>query len=241
MAEHHPAQQHHFRTMEQQKQAASLGMWVFLAQEIMFFGGLFTGYIVYRTLYPEAFAAGSRLLSIGWGGFNTVVLIFSSLTVALAVRAAQLGKTKQIVQMLVATFILGGVFLGVKAVEYKAKWDHHLIPGQHFEYSAHGHGDHGAKEGHGKEHSDDHAAGHSEPEQGHVQIFYSFYFAMTGMHALHMVIGMGIMIWLIRVAASGRFDPQYYAPVEIFGLYWHFVDLVWIFLFPLLYLIGRHV
>lgn len=244
MAEH-PQQQHHFRTLEQQKQAVSLGMWLFLAQEIMFFGGLFVGYVVYRTMYPEAFMVGSKMLNISLGGFNTVVLIFSSLTVALAVRAAQLGKQKQIQAFIVATMLLGLVFLGVKVVEYKSKFEHHLVPGKHFVYEPGHHAPEGGGEaaaGEAAAHETESGEAHALPEvnPGHVQLFYSFYFGMTGMHALHMIIGIGLMVWLLKLAAAGRFDPQYYAPLEVFGLYWHFVDVVWIFLFPLLYLIGRH-
>jgi cytochrome c oxidase subunit 3 len=251
---HSPHLAHHFDSLEQQKQAASLGMWVFIAQEIMFFGGLFLGYTFYRFRYPEAFAAGSSLLSIGWGGFNTVVLICSSLTMALAVHAAQLGKSRRIVTYLVSTIALGSVFLGVKAIEYTGKWEHHQVPGRHFEF--HGQGKF-APIGHGAEHAatavaavavaegaeaaaDPHGAAIVEVDPKQVEIFYGFYFVMTGFHALHMVIGIGIMLWLIALAGRGRFSAAYYNPVEMFGLYWHFVDIVWIFLFPLLYLLGRH-
>lgn len=234
-----PHLHHHFESLEQQRQSSSFGMWVFIAQEIMFFGGLFCGYIVYRNMYPAAFAAGSHELSIGWGAFNTVVLILSSLTVALAVRSAQLGKRKQIMGWIIATMVLGSIFLGVKYIEYSGKWEHHLVPGKHFHYEPHHGAAHAPEAGHsGQEGHADHV-GHAV-DGGHVQIFFAFYFAMTGMHALHMVIGIGIMLWLLRKAYRHHFAENYYAPVEIFGLYWHFVDLIWIFLFPLLYLIGRH-
>ncbi len=203
---------HQFDDAEQQREASSLGMWLFLLTEIMFFGGMFTGYTVYRLKYPQAFVAGSHLLDIRLGGFNTAVLIASSLTMALAVHAAQMGKRKAIIGFLLLTFVLGGVFLGVKAVEYSHKFHDHLVPGPNFE-----------------------ALQYRE-----TQLFFSFYFAMTGMHALHMVIGMVMMGILIRMAQKGRFTADYYSPVEMGGLYWHFVDIVWIFLFPLLYLIGRH-
>lgn len=191
-----------------------MGIWLFLITEIMFFGGLFTGYIVYRTMYPEAWTAGSHELDIALGGFNTAVLIFSSLTMALAVHAAQVSNRRNQVLFIAATMILGLVFLGVKVVEYSAKFEHHLIPGPNFHFP----GDIGT----------------------HVQLFFSFYFTMTGMHAVHMIIGEGIMLWLLINAAKGRYHKDYYNPVEVVGLYWHFVDIVWIFLFPLLYLIGRH-
>lgn len=204
---------HHFESPLQQYQASSLGMWVFLITEIMFFGGLFLVYTIYRAANPEAFAAGSHHLDIKLGGFNTVVLIGSSLTMALAVHAAELGKKRSQVVYLVSTLVLGAIFLGVKAIEYSHKFHEHLVPGPHFHFA------------------------HAPRE---VQLFYSLYFAMTGMHAFHMIIGMGILIWLIRKAAQGGFTKVYHTPVEIFGLYWHFVDIVWIFLFPLLYLLGRH-
>ncbi|HSR66420.1 MAG TPA: cytochrome c oxidase subunit 3 family protein [Acidobacteriota bacterium] len=200
--------------MGQQKEAATLGMWAFLVTEIMFFGGLFVGYGVYRFMYPEAFHFGSHELDIQLGAFNTGVLIASSLTMALAVRAAQTSKKKLLIIFLAATFVLGAIFLGVKVVEYSSKWDHHLVPGSHFQ----------------------------RPEGAPVQlqVFFAFYFMMTGMHALHMIIGAGLMIWVLYGAVKNRYHSNYYAPVEMFGLYWHFVDIVWIFLFPLLYLIGRH-
>jgi len=203
---------HQFDDPEQQRDSVSLGMWLFLIQEIMFFGGLFLGYTVYRYKFPEAFRIGSNQLDLLLGGVNTVVLIVSSLTMALAVHAAQLGKKKAIVWWLIATIVLGSVFLGIKGVEYGHKFDHHLFPGPHFVFEG--------------------------PHARQVQLFFSFYFVMTGMHALHMVIGIGILAVLVWMAAIGRFHSAYYAPVEMTGLYWHFVDIVWIFLFPLLYLLG---
>ena len=211
----HPKLQHHFDDMEQQAEASSLGMWVFLVTEIMFFGGLFMAYIVYRAAAPEAFQEASHHLSIGWGAFNTAVLIFSSLTMALAVRATQTGEPARTqVMWLVATMFLGTVFLGVKVIEYADKFTHNLVPGPHFHWE----GEYPAA----------------------AEIFYSLYFAMTGLHAIHMIIGIGIMAVIAVMAWRGTFDSDYYTPVEVSGLYWHFVDIVWIFLFPLLYLIGYH-
>jgi cytochrome c oxidase subunit III len=208
--------EHHFENLGQQAEASNLGMWAFLVQEILFFGGIFGAYAVYRFKYYDAYVEGSHQLSIELGGFNTVVLIGSSLTMALAVRAAQQGKSNGIFNWLIATMVLGAVFLGVKCVEYAAKWEHHLVPIKSFAYE-----------------------GPLDP--GHMKIFFSFYFVMTGMHALHMIIGIGIMFWLLKKVRQGTYTSSYYNPIENFGLYWHFVDLVWIFLFPLLYLIGRHV
>lgn len=211
---------HHFDHLEQQKQSATLGIWLFLITEVMFFGGLFLGYIVYRGLYPEAWHLGSGKLDITLGATNTVVLIFSSLTMALAVRSAQVGNRKGCANFLLATIILGSTFLGIKAIEYGHKFfpgpdsHYYLVPGQNFSLAS--------------------------PYADQVQIFFSFYFTMTGMHAIHMIIGIGILIWLYVKALKGSYHEHYYNPVEVTGLYWHFVDIVWIFLFPLLYLIGRH-
>jgi len=213
---HHPKLQHHFDDMEQQAEASTLGMWVFLVTEIMFFGGLFMAYIVYRAASPEAFQEASHHLAIGWGAFNTAVLICSSLTMALAVRAAQTGLPPRTqVMWLIATMVLGATFLGVKVIEYADKFKHHIVPGPSFDKSAW-----------------THPAG--------VEQFYSLYFIMTGLHAVHMIIGIGIMTVIAVMAWKRQFDSTYYTPVEVSGLYWPFVDIVWIFLFPLLYLIGRH-
>ncbi len=231
-AAHHPALQHHFETMRQQKEASTLGMWVFLLTEVLFFGGLFFAYMLYRVWYFEAFAEASKTLGIGLGMFNTAVLIGSSLTMALAVRAAQTSERAATVRWLILTMILGTVFLGVKVVEYADKFEHHHVPGASYIWEA----DHGGAEGA--------VAGHessplSHPLQGTTQIFFSLYFTMTGLHALHMIVGLGLMGVITWMAWKGRFDSHYYTPVEMAGLYWHFVDLVWIYLFPLLYLVER--
>jgi cytochrome c oxidase subunit 3 len=215
---------HHFATLQQQKESATLGMWVFIAQEIMFFGGLFGTYAIYRYLYYDAFADASHHLDWKLGAINTAVLICSSLTMALAVHAAAVGKGKQIAAWIAATILLGSIFLGVKVVEYKEKFDHHLVPGRHFHYVPH-----------------DAQAEVADPLIGrHSQIYFSLYFMMTGLHALHMIIGIPILAWMGFRGWHGEFSAQYHSPIEISGLYWHFVDIVWIFLFPLLYLIGHH-
>ena len=213
---HHSALAHHFDNLEQQREAGNIGMWVFLVQEVMFFGGLFLAYAIYRAKFPEAFAAASNHLDWKLGATNTVVLIVSSLTMALAVYFAQTGKRRAQVGFLFVTMLLGLTFLVIKAFEYAEKFKGNLFPGASFEWKE--------------------AAG--DPNQ--VQMFYWIYFAMTGLHALHMIIGIGILAYLIFFAWKGRYTPEYHAPVEISGLYWHFVDIVWIFLFPLLYLLGRH-
>jgi cytochrome c oxidase subunit 3 len=225
---HHTALRHHFADLDQQKEAASLGMWVFIAQEVLFFGGLFAAYAVYRSQYPAAFSAGSHHLSWKVGFANTLVLIGSSLTMAMAVHAAAVGKARRVVGLLLATVLLGSVFLGVKYFEYGEKirpclgdGEHAgcLVPGERFDASAL------------------HLEG---AEAGHAQIYFSLYFGMTGLHALHMVIGIPIILTIAFLAGRGRYSPEYHTPVEIVGLYWHFVDIIWIFLFPLLYLIGAH-
>jgi cytochrome c oxidase subunit 3 len=216
-AAHHqtvPALAHHFDSLEQQTEATTLGMWIFLVTEVLFFGGLFMVYTVYRSTYPDAFVAGSHELDVTLGTINTAVLITSSLTMALAVHAAQLGQRKMLMLFLVATMVLGGVFLGIKSVEYYHKFVEHHLPGPGFQFE--------------KEYF------------RHAQIFFSLYFVMTGLHALHMVIGICIMLFMLWWAWNGTITKEYYSPIEISGLYWHFVDIVWIFLFPLLYLIGRH-
>jgi cytochrome c oxidase subunit III len=211
---HPPGFAHQFETVQQQREAGSLGMWLFLMTEILFFGGMFTAYIVYRTLHFESFEAGSHYLLVQFGATNTAVLIVSSLTMALAIRSAQTGESKNAtIAYLVATWILGAMFIGIKLYfEWYHDWVEGLIPG--LKWSA--------------------EAGHTPG----VEQFFCFYFFMTGLHALHMVVGLGILTVLIIMTARKRFSPAYYAPLEISGLYWHFVDIVWIFLFPLLYLIG---
>ncbi len=214
MSEHTAGLAHHFDDLDQQHEAASLGMWLFLVTEILFFGGLFAGYTIYRGMYPEAFAQASHEADLRMGSINTAVLIGSSLTMAMAVYFAQLGKKKLIVWFLILTMILGIVFLGIKSFEYHHKFVDHHFPGPSFQFDG--------------------------PFAREAQLFFIFYFLMTGMHALHMIIGLGLMSVIAWMAWRGRFTAEHYAPVEISGLYWHFVDIVWIFLFPLLYLIDRH-
>jgi cytochrome c oxidase subunit 3 len=213
-AHHHPALAHHFDNLEQQREAATLGRWVFLVTEVLFFGGLFAAYSIYRSWYPAAFAAASHEMVVWAGATNTVVLITSSLTMALAVHAAQIGNRRLLMLFLVATMVLGAAFLGIKAFEYYTEFKEHHVPGFGFQFET--------------EH------------YRHAQVFFSLYFVMTGLHAVHMIIGLGIMAFMLWWAWRGRITKEYYSPIEISGLYWHFVDIVWIFLFPLLYLIGRH-
>lgn len=232
-----------FQTLEQQKETATLGMWIFLVTEVLFFGGMFLTYTINRHYFFTAFGIGSNTLDITLGTTNTVVLIMSSFTMAMAVWSAQVGKKKLVPLFLIATLALGSVFLGIKFVEYKQKFDHHLIPGHNFDMtyrSTHPAPDDDPKEI-ALEKKEVEQAFASDPDtNSHAQLYFSLYFAMTGLHALHMIVGAGLIIWLIRASLQGRFTPQYNTPVEIVGLYWHFVDIVWIYLFPLLYLIDRH-
>lgn len=222
---HHEMLQHHFEDMEQQREASQLGMWVFLITEIMFFGGMFVAYLVYRFWFYDTFVAASTSLNVWIGGINTAVLICSSLTMAMAVHSAAVGRSKAIVGFLIVTLLLGFTFLGLKSKEYYDKYEEHHIPGWHFNFS-----DYEDMSG---------VTQHFEGDQGQAQIFFSLYFLLTGMHALHMIVGSGLLIFLIIMAARRKFTPDWHSPVEIIGLYWHFVDIVWIFLFPLLYLINR--
>lgn len=221
----HPALQHHFENLEQQREASTLGMWVFLVTEIMFFGGMFFAYTLYRTMYPMAFASASNHLDLPLGAINTVVLILSSFTMALAVYSTQTGKRRGQIICLTLTLVLGLTFLGIKAVEYHQKYVDSLIPGKLIP-------------GRPFSPAKVHLLGDAKPEN--VEMFYWIYFAMTGMHAIHMIIGVGLLSVILYFAARGRYGPEYHNPVEVSGLYWHFVDIIWIFLFPLLYLLGRH-
>ncbi len=207
-----------FDTEAQQKNASTLGMWIFLITEIMFFGGMFAVYTIYRSWYPDVYAIASSSLNEIIGALNTGVLLLSSFTMVMAVRAAQLGQQRAIVMFLILTLLFGGIFLGVKAYEWNEKFEEHHIPGQ----------------------AAFHLDGVLPADQGHAQLFFSIYFAMTGLHALHMVIGVALLLTLIVHARKGRYSASYYTPIDVAGLYWHFVDIIWIFLFPLLYLIDRH-
>jgi cytochrome c oxidase subunit III len=221
---HNPALQHQFAEPQQQRDAASLGMWIFLGTEVMFFGGLFCAYLIYRSWYFGDFAAASTSINAALGGTNTAVLICSSLTVVLAIWAAQTSRRALMIGMLVLTMLFGLTFLGIKGIEYRDKFVEHHVPGASFSF--------------------EHVPIPGQPDQyanpRHAEIFFALYFIMTGLHALHMIIGLGVFSWLLWMACKRRFTPEYYTPLEIGGLYWHFVDIIWIYLFPLLYLIDRH-
>jgi cytochrome c oxidase subunit 3 len=209
----------HYENLDQQHEANVLGMWVFLATELLVFGALFTGYTVYRVVYSAEFEHASGRLNLLIGGVNTVVLLTSSLTMALSVRAAQLGQRRALVVCLLLTALFGAGFMGFKALEYYLDYRDKLVPGLAFdpaEWEAKG----------------------LRPQP--VQLFLVFYYVMTGLHAVHLTAGICIILTLAVMAQRGAFTPRWYAPVDIWGLYWHFVDIVWIFLLPLLYLIGTH-
>ncbi|MGB8261432.1 MAG: cytochrome c oxidase subunit 3 [Terracidiphilus sp.] len=231
---HPPYLRHHFESAEQQADAAGFAMWLFLLTEVMFFGGLFCAYLIYRNWYYPAFVAASHQLDVFWGTLNTVVLIFSSFTMAMGVWCAETRRRKGLVLSLSLTLLLGLCFLGIKTVEYREKIEKNHVPGFHYSLSsfvdpAH---DEAAKAYGDKPLAVDMAR--------HTEVYFSLYFAMTGMHALHMIIGIGILAFMIFRARAGAYTGGHVTFVENFGLYWHFVDIVWIYLFALLYLISRH-
>jgi cytochrome c oxidase subunit 3 len=233
--EHPPYQRHHFETMGQQNDATNFAMWLFLLTEIMFFGGLFTSYLIYRNWYYPAFVEASHQLQIGWGTANTAVLITSSFTMAMGVWSAEMRRKGTLVLCLVLTFILGLVFLGIKTIEYSEKWEKHHVPGIHYSVQSFvnpASDPEVYKEYHDKPLPMDMAA--------KTEMYFFLYFAMTGMHALHMIIGIAILGFMIFRAQAGAYTTGHVTFVENFGLYWHFVDIIWIYLFPLLYLISRH-
>lgn len=216
---HPPYLAHHFDTPAQQFEAAKVGMWAFLVQELLFFSGIFVAYGVFRSWYPETFSAASHQLDRVMGAGNTIVLLFSSLTAALAVRSAQLGQKKATSNYLLVTIACACIFLVVKFFEYRHKFEAGLLPGQYF-------------------HPDHHhlvPGSHALPANAHV--FFGIYFMATGIHAVHIIVGIGVLLWIWRRNERGDFTKEYYAGVDIAALYWHLVDLVWIYLFPLLYLI----
>lgn len=216
---------HQFEDAEQQKEAVTLGMWAFLATEVLFFGALFCAYFVYRWKFYDAYAHGATELDTTWGFVNTLVLLVSSFTMAIAVRSAQLGKKNLTSIFLVFTIFFACCFLGVKYIEYSTKYHHNLMPGmQNF---AEGHLGDEWREAGGQKLVDE------------IRIFFALYFCMTGLHGLHILIGVGLLGGILFLNQRNWFGPNYYSPVEMVGLYWHFVDVVWVFLFPLLYLIPK--
>ena len=218
MAESSAVLHEQFDDLAQQHSACTLGMWAFLATEVLFFGGLILSYVVYRHAYPHEFQFASHQLAFKLGAMNTAVLLCSSLSMALAVRAAQTGARRQLVLFLLVTMALGAAFLAVKGYEWRTDWIEGFVPGSHFSFVSHS----------------------PQVDARKVELFFCLYFVMTGLHALHMLIGIVLMAFLALNASRRKYSPDNYTAVELSGLYWHFVDIVWIFLFPLLYLIGNH-
>lgn len=238
-----PEVPHYFQNHSQWDSINQLGMWLFLATEVLFFGGLFVGFILLKGRYPEAFEAGHNELSVFYGGLNTVVLLASSLTVALAIQASDSNNKDRIIKLLWATMALAGIFLVIKTIEYTGKWNSCLLPGNLFGFpELDAAGAPAIKDGiiqyaaHCKEAIAGHQAASDMP--AHSNVFFSLYFIMTGIHGLHVIIGMGLFLWVIKSAKAGRFGPNYKGSLENVGLYWHLVDLIWIFLFPTLYRVG---
>ena len=248
----------HFDTPQQQFHSAKLGMWIFLLTEILFFGGLFCAYAVYRRHHPEVFLDGHHFLDMTYGAVNTGVLIFSSLTMAWAVRSAQLSRRRELVFLLAVTLACALVFLGIKYVEYKQKWDHRMVPGQaklEYWFSAE-HvkslfstepspvPDRGFKAD--THYVKEHLAGAGYADLSEEELdrrvenlgnFFGIYFALTGLHAIHVMAGIVVILWIVVRSLKGHFSSEYFEPVDCVGLYWHLVDMIWIYLFPLLYLI----
>lgn len=210
---HHPDLAHHFDDLEQQRDADTLGMWAFLATELMFFGGVFGAFAIYRILYTQSFANAAGHLSVTMGTTNTFVLLFSSFTVVLAVNAAHHNQSRKAGMWFFVTIGLAVAFLVIKGFEYHHDWEIGLVPAlRDFGFD-------------------------KFPDGRQQKLFFLFYFPMTMIHALHMIIGIGVFAVVGYKAWKGRYSDQYYNPIEVSGLYWHFVDLIWVFLFPTLYLL----
>jgi cytochrome c oxidase subunit 3 len=234
-AAHPPYQRHHFESVGQQFDATNFAMWLFLLTEVMFFGGLFTAYLIMRNWYYPAFVEGSHHLSIFWGTANTTVLITSSFTMAMSVYSAQMRQKSKLVVYLVLTLILGFMFLCIKAIEWHGEWVDHHVPGLRFTDA-----DFMNPKLDPEVYNEYHDAALSQGMAQKTEEYFFLYFAMTGMHALHMIIGIGILSFVVFQAKRGAYTTGHVTFVENFGLYWHFVDIIWIFLYPLLYLISRH-
>lgn len=235
---HDPYLAHHFEDMGQQAEAHSLGLWIFLATEIMFFGGLFVAFICYHVLFPDAFEMASNRLSVSWGVVNTAVLLISSFTMAMAVYSAQTNKRKPLLMYLGITFLCACAFMGVKSIEWTQKAQHHLVPGPNFHFQL---DDPTAAETQAPSWPSRRAAIlERDPDvERHAQLYYVMYFALTGLHGFHVLCGMGVIAWIFLRAYRGEFNSQWNTPVELTGLYWHLVDLIWIYLFPVIYLANR--
>lgn len=202
---------HHYKDAKHEFDSSILGVWAFLATEVLMFGGLFVAYAIFSNMYPETFLEGSKYLDWKMGATNTVVLLFSSLTVALSIYYAKKNNTKMIMLNLGITILCGAIFMCIKYMEYSHKIHEGLLPGNMFSYVG--------------------------AESPNLALYFSVYYCMTGLHGLHVIIGMGLITWVLIRASKGEFNEKYYTPIEGVGLFWHLIDLIWIFLFPLLYLI----
>jgi cytochrome c oxidase subunit III len=247
---HDPNLAHHFEDLGQQRSSATLGMWTFLGTEVMFFGGLIASYIIYRFTSPDVWGAASRELDVTIGTINTIVLLTSSLTMALAVHAGETGDRARQVRFLLITGALGLLFMSFKAYEYREEYEKHLLPGPGFR-TEHIHlpaepapasagSRHAAESAVTMRTASELSATPAQFVESRAQLFFVFYFFMTGLHMLHMVVGVGLVSWVVILARRGRFTPEYHVPLEMAGLYWHFIDIVWVFLYPLLYLVALH-
>lgn len=236
---HDPHLAHHFEDRAQQDESHSLGLWIFLATEIMFFGGLFLAFTVYHVLYPEAFGLASSRLDVNLGVINTVVLLVSSFTMAMAVHSAQVGKRNRLLVYLAITFLCACGFMVIKGKEWTTKYEHHNIPGPSFSFKLDD--PHAAETGHALTAAQQEAILVKDPYvERHAQMFFVMYFCLTGLHGFHVLCGMGIIAWMFVRARRNEFGPTWNTPIELTGLYWHLVDVIWIYLFPLIYLIHRH-
>ena len=203
-----------YGTAEQQRETSTIGMWIFLATEVMFFGGLFAGFAIYRMYYTQGFSEGSAEMEVVLGAINTAVLITSSLTMAFSVYNISIGKQFRTYMCLLGTAFFGLVFLAIKFTEYYLHYLHHKVPGMGFESAS--------------------------PHRGAIELFFIYYFCMTGLHAIHMIIGISLVLVFAFRTAAGRFNAAYHNPILMLGLYWHFVDIVWVFLFAIFYISGLH-
>lgn len=240
---HNPYLAHHFEDIGQQEEAHTLGLWIFLATEIMFFGGLFLAFIAYHVMFPEAFGAASNELSPTWGVINTAVLLISSFTMAMAVWSAQTSRRKPLIGFLIVTLLCGFAFMGIKSIEYTEKFTHHLVPGPNFQFDINK-PHHGAALSLSEQQKHDAHVSEllkKDPHLNrHAQMFFVMYFCLTGLHGFHVVCGLGVIGWILVGAIRGQYHAMWNTPVHLTGLYWHLVDLVWIYLFPVIYLIHRH-
>lgn len=249
---HNPYLAHHFEDFEQQEEAHALGLWIFLSTEIMFFGGLFLAFTAYHVMFPEAFGLASNRLDEKWGIINTLVLLFSSFTMAMGVWSAQTNRRLPLIGFLCVTLVCGFAFMGIKTIEYSSKFEHHLVPGPHYNFN-YQFEEIAAAEKAGQEISAKERAEATKVEREvkeaekndpfalkHTQMFFVMYFCLTGLHGFHVICGIVVISWMLIRSIRREFNGVWHTPVHLTGLYWHLVDLVWIYLFPVIYLVEKH-